>query len=450
MSNKITFKDTVAIGLMLFALFFGAGNLIFPPALGQAAGSNLWPAVIGFLITGVGLPLLGVLAIGLSGSEDSQALAAKVHPLFATALMVSIYLTIGPLFAIPRTGAVSYEIGVRPFLSDASGVNTLGLFLHTLVFFGLTYWLSLNPTKLVDRIGKVLTPLLLLTLVAILVQPIIHSLGAIQIPSTDYTNNPFFTGFKEGYLTMDTLASVVFGIVVINAIKDKGVTNSKDIAKVCVGAGLIAAGCLGIIYVALAYLGATSVTAFGKMANGGIILSSVANYYFGPLGNVILGLAIGFACLTTSVGLVSSCAAYFSKMFPRFTYKQLVAGFTIFSTIVANIGLNKLIAFSVPVLVALYPIVIILILLVFLEPLFNGRAEVYACSIFLTGLISLVDGLRAAGIQLHGVHDWLSCYMPLYDLSFGWVVPAIIGVLFGYVLSRVRVLKSRESTNLSK
>lgn len=432
MSKKISFKDTTAIGLMLFALFFGAGNLIFPPALGQLSGSNVWIAMTGFLITGVGLPLLGVLAIGLSGSEDSQSLAAKVHPLFATILMVAIYLTIGPFFAIPRTGAVSYEIAIRPFLSSDSGTNTVGLFLHTLVFFGITYWLSLDPGKLVDRIGKILTPLLLLTLLAILVQPMMSPLGNIQMPTTVYENTPLFTGFKEGYLTMDTLASVVFGIVVINAIKDKGVTKSRDIARVCAGSGLIAAGFLAIIYVALAYLGATSVETFGMVANGGVLLSGIANYYFGPLGNVILGLAITFACLTTSIGLVCSCAAYFGKMFPRLTYRQLVAGFTLFSMIVANMGLNQLIAFSVPVLVALYPIVIVLILLALIEPVFGGKREVYVCSIFLTSIISLIDGLQATGIQLTVIHQWLNSVIPLYNLGFGWVVPALVGAVFGY------------------
>ena len=441
MSKKIPFQDVVSIGLMLFALFFGAGNLIFPPALGQAAGSNIWPAVIGFLITGVGLPLLGVLAIGISGSEDSQAIAVKVHPIFAVFFMVSIYLTIGPLFAIPRTGAVAFEIGILPFLPNDGSMNKIGLFLHTLVFFGITYYLSLNPTKLVDRIGKILTPVLLITLAVILIQPVLKPMGSFALPTAEYAINPFFKGFKEGYLTMDTLASVVFGIVVINAIKDKGVTQPKDIAKVCAGAGLIASGCLAVIYVALAYVGATSVETFGRAYNGGVVLSSVANHYLGSVGNMILGVAIIFACLTTSIGLVSSCASYFVKMFPKFTYKQLVGGFTLFSTLVANIGLSQLISFSVPVLVALYPVVMVLIILVFFEPWINGRREVYVCSIFLTGLISLADGFQAAGILLPGVYNWLVQYVPLYDVSFGWVVPAILGVVVGYIVSCINSFK---------
>lgn len=437
-SQKVSFKDTITIGLMLFALFFGAGNLIFPPALGQSAGSNLWSAVSGFLITGVGLPLLGVLAIGLSGSDDAQALAKRVHPIFAVILMASINLTIGPLFAIPRTGAVAYEIGIRPFLSESINASGVGLLVYTLIFFGVTYWLSLNPSKMVDRIGKLLTPALLIVLALLVAQVFISPLGTLQIPNGAYMTSPFAKGFQEGYLTMDTLASFVFGIIVINAIRDKGVVSNKEIAKVCTQAGIIAAGCLAVIYVVLSYLGATSVTAIGKAANGGIILAAVANYYYGALGNVILGIAITFACLTTSIGLVCSCAAFFTKLFPHYSYKQLVLGFTLFSAVVANFGLTHLIVFSVPVLVVLYPLVIVLILLSFLQPLFSGRAEVYGGSLLLTGVISVADGLKAANISLGAIEQILSSHLPFFDISFGWLVPAIVGGIIGYIVSMFR------------
>lgn len=446
MSKEVSLQELIAIGLMLFALFFGAGNLIFPPALGQVAGEQLGPAIFGFLLTGVGLPLLGVMAISLSGSDDSHALASKAHPVFAKVLMISIYLTIGPLFAIPRTGAVSYEIGVLPFLSNEPGSGGTSLFMHTIIFFAITYWLALNPGKLVDRIGKILTPLLLLTLAVLVVQPLLRPLGSLQLPAGEYAVNPFFKGFKEGYLTMDALASVVFSIVIINTIKEKGIIQPRKIAKLCGAAGLIAAVCLAAIYVALAYIGATSVAVFGVTNNGGILLSRVANYYFGSLGNVILGLAITFACLTTSIGLVSSCATYFNNLFPTLTYHRLVAGFCLFSMVVANLGLTQLIAFSIPILVTLYPLVIVLILLTFADPLFKGRSEVYACSLLLTGIICLVDGLKAAGLALSGIQGLFSRYIPLYDVSFGWLVPAIIGAVAGSIFCLLRSEKPLPSS----
>lgn len=433
-TKKISFQDTLTIGLMLFSLFFGAGNLIFPPALGQAAGANLWPAIIGFLITGVGLPLLGVLAIGLSGSNDAQALARKVHPKFALILTVATNLTIGPLFALPRTGAVAYEIGMLPFLpQDVS--SSIGLFIYTIAFFGVTYWLALNPGKMVDRVGKLLTPVLLLTLAILLVKTFISPLGLPQAPTGAYQSSAFFEGFKEGYLTMDTLASIVFGIIVINAIKSKGVTGTKEITKVCTSAGLIAVSCLGIIYVSLAYLGATSVSTIGQAANGGIILTKVANLHFGAFGNIILALAITFACLTTSIGLVSSCAAFFAQFFPRLTYQHLVLILSVVGLIIANAGLTQLISFSVPVLVAIYPLVIVLIMLTFLDPLFKGRSEVYRLSMLFTGIVSIADGLKAAKIPLNFVNNLFSQYLPFFDFSLGWLIPAIVGAGLGYILS---------------
>lgn len=433
--KKLSFQDTLAIGLMLFSLFFGAGNLIFPPALGQSAGSNVWVAILGFLTTGVGLPLLGVLAVGLSGSNDAEDIAKRVHPIFATALLVSTYLTIGPLFAIPRTGAVSYEIGIKPFMSGDMGGDGTGLIIYSIIFFGVTCWLALNPSKIVDRVGKILTPALLIMLAFLVGQTFLNPLGQTLVPVGDYQSHAFAKGFQEGYLTMDTLASIVFAIIVLNAVKSKGVENPKEIAKVCTGAGLIAAFFLGAIYVSLAYLGATSVGTIGQAANGGIILSKVANIYYGSLGNLILGLAIIFACLTTSIGLVSACASYFSKLFPRLSYQTLVYIMSIFSLVISNIGLTQLIAFSVPVLIGIYPMVIVLIFLVFLDPLFGGRTEVYRCSMLLTGIVSIVDGLNAANLPLGFVTKLFSAYLPFFDISLGWVIPAIAGVVLGYIIS---------------
>lgn len=449
-SQQIMFKDLLAIGLMLFSLFFGAGNLIFPPALGQAAGTNVWQAMAGFLITGVGLPFLGVLAIGLSGSDDAKALASRVHPLYATVLIVSTYLTIGPFFAIPRTGAVSYEVGIRPFIAADSASQSLGLLIYTIIFFVVTALLALNPSKIVDRVGKILTPALLVVLVILLVKTFTSPLGVLQAPASTYNTGAFAKGFQEGYLTMDTLASIVFGIIVIDAIKAKGVRGAKEIAKACSGAGLIAVTCLGLIYVSLAYLGATSAGTIGQAANGGIILSQVANIYYATFGNVILGLAILFACLTTSIGLVSSCAAFFEKMFPRLGYKKLVIILSGFSLVVSNIGLTQLIALSVPVLVTIYPLVIVLIGLTFFDKLFDGRPEVYRYSTFCTGIVSVVDGLKAANVPLGAVNEFFSSYLPFFDWSMGWVLPALVGAVIGYVVSvwgRQETARDAETVN---
>lgn len=420
---------------MLFAIFFGAGNLIFPLSLGQAAGTELLPAIVGFLMTGVGLPLLGVIAIGMSKNEDVQSISAKVHPLFGLLFPVIIYLTIGPLFAVPRTGTVSYEIGIAPFLSEGMKATGWGMPLYSLVFFGVTYFMSLNPGKVVDLIGKILTPVLLLVLAALLVQNIASPLGAITSPLASYEAAPFFKGFQEGYLTMDTIGSFVFGLIVINAIRAKGVESTRQIAKVCTTAGLVAAVGLALVYVGLAYSGATSVQAIGHLENGGLIISQISQLQFGTFGSLILSVAIIFACLTTSVGLIVACSSYFNKLQPSISYTRYVLGLTLASALISNVGLTQIISFSIPVLVAIYPMVIVLIVLTLFGSLLRNRNAVYTWSVLLAGVVSVVEGLDAAGLA-QGIGQFFTEHLPFYSLGMGWVVPALAGVLIGLMLSQ--------------
>ncbi len=433
MSNKVPFSSVIVVGLMLFALFFGAGNLIFPAMMGQSAGTNLWVANAGFLVTGAGLPLLGILALGISGKDDLQSLASRVHPTFGIVFTVILYLAIGPLFAIPRTGTVSFEIAVRPFLSE--DVNFLPLLIFTIIFFSITCFISINPAKMVDIIGKWLTPVMIIFIVILMAAVIFKPIGTPQAPIPDYMSHSFFIGFKEGYLTMDALAAFVFGIIVINAIKDKGITNKKQLLIVCMQAAFIAAAFLALIYTGLTYLGASSVDQLGHLENGGQVLSQVSTYYFGPFGGVILGFIVLLACLTTSIGLITACASYFHKLLPRVSYKQFAIIFSIVSAFFANFGLTQLISLSVPVLTAIYPLAIVLIFLTFLHSVFNGRAEVYQGSLFLTFCVSFFDGLKGAGLNIEVIQSIFAEILPFYNQGVGWIVPAIIGGLLGYVIS---------------
>lgn len=238
MKDKLSFSSYAAIGVMLFALFFGAGNLIFPAQLGQNAGTNFWPAVIGFLITGVGLPLLGIIAMSFSGSANLQELASRVHPVYAVFFTSLLYLTIGPFFASPRTGTVAFEVGISPFISESS--QQIGLFVFTLLFFAVVLLFSLKPAKLVDNVGKFLAPGLVILLAVLLVTVIVNPMGAVESPQEAYQSGAFITSFLEGYNTMDALASLVFGIIVINAIRSMGVTSTTGILKTTIKAGSIA------------------------------------------------------------------------------------------------------------------------------------------------------------------------------------------------------------------
>ncbi len=436
MASRNSFSFVVSVGFMLFALFFGAGNLIFPVMLGQMAGENVWAANAGFIVTGVGLPVLGVLALGFSGKSDLQSLASRVHPIYGILFTCALYLSIGPLFAIPRTATVSYEIGIKPFFGENAGFLPLVIF--SIIFFAITLFFSLKSSKLVDIVGKVLTPILLISIAVLIVAVFLNPIGEIQAPTENYLNNAFFKGFQEGYLTMDALAAFVFGIIIINTMKNSGAITKKEIMTSSLKVALIAGGLLAAIYSSLAYMGATSVSELGMLDNGGAILAAVSAHYFGAYGNALLSLIVIAACLTTSIGLITSCASYFTKLVPSISYTRWAVIFTIFSTIIANFGLSTLISISVPVLVALYPLAICLLVLTFLHPLFKGKKEVYQVSMLLTGIVSVFDGLNAAGINVQVINDLLTTILPMYSVGLGWILPAIIGGVIGFVINVVK------------
>lgn len=436
MERKLPFKEIIALGFFMFALFLGAGNIIFPPLLGQQAGESLSSAIIGFLVTGVGLPLLAVFTIARSGG-DLNDLSLRVHPLFAKVFPVIIYLTIGPFFGMPRTGTVTYEIGVAPFLSNDS---SMGLFISTFVFFLITFWLALNPAKLVDRVGKVLTPLLLLLIVVISIRGFVSPIGPFSDAVGKYREGAFLGGFVEGYLTMDAIAALVFGVVVINRVQEMGIKTESIIRSYTIKAGVIAGLGLSFVYISLSYLGATSVGAVGMQENGGDILSSVTSLLFGPFGSIILALVITGACLTTSVGLVAACAEYLSQRFPRFSYPVVVTVLCLFSFTMANLGLSQLISVSIPLLISIYPIAIVLILLSLLHSYKPMERAVYVGAIIGAGIISIYDGLATAGIEIASISTGFT-YIPFYTNGLGWLLPSIAGGLLGLLFQYAKLFK---------
>src|SRR5699024_9522761 len=268
-----------------------------------------------------------------SNSNNLQALAGRVHPVYGMLFTVMLYLTIGPFFAAPRTGAVAYEIGFAPFISE-SNLN-LGLFIFTVIFFGVTLWLSLNPAKLVDRIGKVLAPALVILLGLLLITAFINPMSDIGEAQNAYVSAPFTTGFVEGYNTMDALASLVFGIIIINAVTAMGVKSSKGILLATGKSGFVAIVLLGVIYLGIAY--------------------------FGTIVMVLLAVLITLACLTTSIGLMMACGEYFNTLIPGVSYKVFVVLFTTLTFVIANFGLEQIINYSLPVLMLLYPLAIAII-----------------------------------------------------------------------------------------
>lgn len=431
-SNTSFFRENIAIGFMLFALFLGAGNIIFPPQLGQLAGENILVSMIGFLITGVGLPLLGIIAVAKNGG-DLEVLAGRINPYFGIIFTSIVYLSIGPFFAIPRTGAVSYSIGVAPFLSEAMQESWIPLFFTTLIFFGLTFYLAYNPTKIVDRVGKILTPALLIVICLLTIKAVITPMGEIGQAQGTYINNAFGESFIQGYLTMDVLASLVFGIVIVQSLVARGVTDKAKQIKITIFAGIVAALGLAFVYVSLGYIGVTSTTAIGFHEDGGTIISLAAQQLYGQAGNIILSATIILACLTTSVGLLSANATFFHKIFPKISYQVYLVVFAVFSFAVSNFGLADLINISLPVLVAIYPIAIVLMVFALFGNLFNHAPSVYGVALIFTGVVALYDGIKQAGFKIEAYDKFLSIF-PFYEQGIAWVVPALVGGVIGYII----------------
>lgn len=432
-AQKHSWSNMLVVGFMLFALFFGAGNLIFPTMLGQLAGENVFWAILGFIVTGVSLPVLSIIAIAYSGESDVQSLAGRVHPWYGVLFTVTLYLSIGPLFAIPRTGTVSYEIGIRPFLAETE--SFVPLFIFSLIYFGITLFFSLQAKRIVDIVGKMLTPVLLIFILLLIIAAFANPMGKLQPAAETYAENSFFVGFKEGYLTMDAIAAFVFGIIIISIMKSYGAETKKEIVLTSTKVALVAGVLLGSIYASLAYLGATSVEQFGILPNGGAILASAADYYFGSYGKIILAVIVIFACLTTSIGLVTSCATYFHKLVPALSYTVWAIIFTVVSTVFSNFGLNTLIKISVPVLSTIYPLAICLMILTFLHKFFGARKEVYQWASIVTLIISVI---REFHIDVFGLNTLLENFLPLYKVGLGWLLPAIVAGIFGFFISKTK------------
>lgn len=435
--KKLSNKDLLLVGLMLFSLFFGAGNLIFPPFLGQSSGNQVWVVMAGFFVTAVGFPVLGVIAVAKSGGLTN--LAKKVNPVFAVIFTVLIYLSIGPGLGIPRAGSLPFEMAVAPYLPENFSVK-LALLAYTFVFFSISYWLSLSPNKLVDRMGKVLTPTLLLLILVIVVGSFMKPLGSYGEAINEYSSTPFFKGFIDGYLTMDTIAALNFGIVIALAIKSKGVTEEKYVVQTSIKAGVIAGGILTLIYVLLSHLGAASAVKFGMTENGAQTLTNITTYIFGKPGAILLALVFTLACLTTCVGLITSCSQYFSSLTKNIEYKTWVRILALTSMLLANMGLTQILNISVPILNAIYPIAIMLIVLSMLEYLIKLDNVVYGLTILLTGVVSCIDALMQVGFNLSFLGEFIKT-LPLYSEGLSWIVPALIGIVLGFILSLLKTDK---------
>ncbi|MDQ0231718.1 branched-chain amino acid transport system II carrier protein [Metabacillus malikii] len=427
-------SDTLLIGLMLFSMFFGAGNLIFPPFLGAQSGTSFWAAMLGFIVTGVGLPFAVLYAVSLV-KGGVQTIGNRVHPLFSTVFMIIVYLCIGPFLAIPRNANVAYEMGVEPFINGFSH-PTFNLYIFTSIFFGLVYFVSLNPEKMERYMSKWITPILLISMIVLCVVGFVRLDTPLQSPTEAYATGAFSKGFIEGYNTMDALAALAFGIVILTSIQGRGITDRKDLTRYTLKAGLIAGGLLSLVYISLGLIGG-KMAAVDTFKNGTAILSATSTLLLGTSGKTLLGIIFTLACFTTVVGLTTACGQYFSKLLKNVSYKMVVIIVTAIGFVLSNMGLEQILTFSVPFLVTAYPITIVLIILTFLNRFFRNSRIVYGITILFTAIFAIIGGLASTGLHLGYLQSVIS-YLPFASIGLEWIVPALVGLLIGLVVSRFK------------
>ena len=445
-TKKLTLRQKILVAGTLFGMFFGAGNLIFPVHLGQMAGRNALPAIIGFIITAVGIPILGVAAIGVTHSDGLQTLSGKVGKGYGIFFTCLLYLTIGPLFAIPRCATVSFMTGITPLLG-ADSPEQLYLLLFSAVFFAFVLFFSLRPGKITVWIGKIINPLFLFFFAVLMLAALLAPGAAVSAvePVEAYRSDAFFPALIEGYGTMDAIAGLAFGIVVIDVIRRMGVDNDDAIAEDVLSSGLLTGALMALIYVVSIVVGAQSRGLFELSENGGIALTQIAGHYLGGVGLFILALTITFACLKTSIGLVTACAETFSKMTNgNISYRSWAILFTVFSFAVSNIGLSAIIEYSIPMLMLIYPPAIALILLAFLGKFFAHDRTVYIATMIGTWAAAIFDCMKTlpapvqAALHLDAPIAFAAAHLPLFDKTLGWLLPAVIGFAAGMAIRASR------------
>lgn len=415
--------------LMLFSMFFGAGNLIFPPILGATSGDGFSPAISGFLITGVALPVITVIAVAITG-KDVQELAARGGKIFGLAFPVAVYLALGAAYALPRTAVVSYSSAVTPVTGFDGPVSSA---IFAVIFFSIALALAFDPTGIVDRLGKYLTPALLVLLTVLIVLSVTGLKGEPPAASDDYADNPLAAGLIEGYMTMDSLAAMAFGIVVLNSLRQKGINYGpslvRGVATSAIGAGVV----LVAVYVGLGLVGQIF-PGSENYTDGAALLSDAARSTMGFPGVILFGGIVLLACLTTAAGLIGATCEFFHKIIPSVSYRTWAVFFAAASVVVSTLGLDVVLSIAAPIIGFLYPIAITLVAITIIEPLL-GRKLHWAFRISLT-VVTVWAALMTAedmGADVSPLIGW----SPGHDLQLGWMIPTAVAIVVGIIVDFV-------------
>ncbi|MEE9112201.1 MAG: branched-chain amino acid transport system II carrier protein [Lactobacillus sp.] len=434
--KKLQLKHYLIIASLIFGMFFGAGNLIFPVHLGQLAGSHWLPAAIGFIISGTLIPLAALLALAITRADGIYGLASPLGGGFALTFLILVHLTLGPLFATPRTATVPFAMFSAHF---PAAMQPWALLIYSAIFFGIVYYASLTEGKITDNVGKILNPAFLLLLFIMFLFAFINPMGsaASTKAAAGYAGAAFPNGFLEGYNTLDALAALAFGVTVVSAIRAFGLKKEKDASLALAKTGLLGFLGIALIYFILIWLGASSLHYFKLSANGGIAFAQIANHFLGLFGEALLALLATITCMSSAIGLVVAFAQDFHKRFPKISYRTFLTFNCGISFLIANFGLDTIISWSTPVLMFLYPIAIALIFCGLTSKLFKNDSIVYRFTIFFALIPAIFDGINAAPALIantalaKAMIAFASHCFPFFSLGLGWLTFGIAGYIIG-------------------
>jgi len=413
-------SDVTILGLALFAMFFGAGNLIFPPAIGNQVGLDWFVAMLGFFATGIGMPILGVIAVIKAGGGIMD-FGKHVGQRFSLVFGLVIAFILGPFMGVPRTGATTFEMGLEPLFPGLPSVYVI------LVFFALTWLLSIKQSSIIDIIGKWLTPILVVLLVTIV------SVGVIKGVGSPATSNPdaFKIGFTGGYQTMDLFVAVMLGAIILKTLKDKGCQESQFVS-ITRKAGLIAAAGLILIYGGLLFLGAHGQDLLSGLSSRSMMTVTLVQNILGHTGSLILGISVSFACLTTSIGITAAASAFFDEVTPKWlSYNKIVSLSVVLSSAMALGGVEFIVGIAGPLLTIIYPLGIVLVIMNLFNNYIPFKAS-YRWTVAATSLVSIPAGISEFGIFSDAINQLINS-LPWADIGLPWLLPALIGYSVSFI-----------------
>lgn len=429
----------IATALTLFSMFFGAGNLIFPPIMGASAGTNFAPAMVGFLIGGVALPVISIITIALSGT-DMRDLVSRAGSAFGLVFSVLVYLSIGAFYALPRTAAVSFSTAVAPIIGTKSLMASV---IFCLVFFGVAFYLCWNPGNIIDSLGKVLTPILLGLLVLLVFLCLASLPASHDAPTGEYASTPLAAGLLEGYMTMDSIAALAFGIIVVTSLGHTGGGIGAKVVRRTSTAAIIAGALLAVVYVGLGLVGHVIPNA-QSYTDGATLLADAAQMTMGWPGQIVFGLIVLTACMTTAVGLIAATSEFFHRLVPAIPYRTWMIIFTIISFVLASAGLNSVLAIAVPIITFLYPIAIAVIVITLLShPLRLATPALWTFRLgtWVAAAWSALTTLAQVGVATDAINAALE-WSPLQALQLGWVLPTVVASAVGACIDAAALRRS--------